>query len=306
MSGFILRRLLMALPVLWGVVTLVFFIIHLTPGDPVEVMLGENATSADREALRHELGLDRPVLEQYVTYLAGVVRLDFGRSLSAGKPVADAIAETFPATLQLAGAAMLLAVTLAIPLGVIAAARKDRWIDRGAMTLSLLGVSMPSFWIGPLLILVFAIDLKWLPVSGRGGIEHLVLPAITLGTAMAAILSRLTRAATLEALGEDYIVTARAKGLSGGVTLFKHALANALLPVVTVAGLQLGALLAGAIITETIFSWPGVGRLVIGAINARDYPLAQGCVLAIALTYTLVNLAVDLLYGIIDPRVRVK
>ncbi len=306
MTTFLVRRSLMALPVLWGVVTMVFFIIHLTPGDPVEVMLGEQATSADREALRHELGLDRPILEQYVGYLGGVVRLDFGRSLSMGKPVAAAIAETFPATLELALVSMLLAVAMAIPLGVIAAARKDKWVDRGAMTLSLLGVSMPSFWIGPLLILIFAIDLKWLPVSGRGGVEHLILPAITLGTAMAAILSRLTRAATLEALGEDYIVTARAKGLSGTATLFKHALANALLPVVTVAGLQLGALLAGAIITETIFSWPGIGRLVIGAINARDYPLAQGCVLAIALTYTLVNLAVDLVYGVIDPRVRVK
>jgi peptide/nickel transport system permease protein len=296
----------MALPVIWGVVTGVFFIIHLTPGDPVDVMLGESATFADRESLRHELGLDRPIMEQYVSYMAGVARFDFGKSLSAGKPVADAIAETFPATAELAAAAMLLAVALAIPLGVIAAARKDTFVDRGAMGLSLVGVSMPSFWIGPLLILLFAIELKWLPVSGRGGVEHLILPAVTLGTAMASILSRLTRAATLEALSEDYIVTARAKGVSGAATLFKHALANALLPVVTVAGLQLGALLAGAIITETIFSWPGIGRLAVNAIQARDYPLAQGCVLTIALTYTLVNLAVDLLYGVIDPRVRLK
>lgn len=306
MSAYIVRRLLLAIPVIWGVATLVFMIIHLTPGDPVEIMLGETASVADKESLRKELGLDRPILTQYASFLKGVVTFDLGASIHTGKSVADSIAERYPATVELALASMVLAIIIAIPLGALAAARKDTFIDRGSMALSLVGVSMPSFWIGPLLILFFAIELKWFPVSGRGGFESLVLPAITLGTSMAAILSRLTRSTLIEALDEEYINTARAKGASRFSVLYKHALANALLPVVTVAGLQFGALLAGAIITETIFSWPGIGRLTITAINARDYPLVQGCLLAISLSYVLINLAVDLLYSVIDPRVRLS
>ncbi|MBI5815989.1 MAG: ABC transporter permease [Nitrospinae bacterium] len=306
MKDYAVRRILSAIPVALGVVTMVFMIIHLTPGDPVEIMLGENAAATDKEALRRELKLDRPILEQYGAFLFGLARFDLGKSLYTKKSVFDSIKERYAATAQLALCAMALALILAIPAGVMAAAKKDTWADRGSMAMSLIGVSMPSFWLGPLLILLFAIELKWLPVAGRGGFASLVLPSITLGTAMAAILSRLTRAAMIESLNEEYVVTATAKGLSGRVVLFKHALANALLPVVTVAGLQLGALLAGAIITETIFSWPGLGRLTVQAINARDYPLVQGCVLTIAMSYVTVNLAVDLIYAVIDPRVRLK
>ncbi len=304
MKAYIIRRLFTMIPVLFGVITLVFFIIHLTPGDPVEIMLGETASQADVEQLRSELGLDKPVLTQYFSFVGGVMTGDLGRSLFTGKGVVESIAERYGATLELALSSMALALMLAIPLGVVAAARKDSAIDRGAMAFSLLGVSMPSFWIGPLLIIVFAIDLGWFPVSGRGGFASLVLPSITLGTAMAAILSRLTRSTMIEALGEEYITTAKSKGVSGYSILFKHALANALLPVVTAAGLQLGALLAGAIITETIFAWPGIGRLTIQAITARDYPLAQGCVLAISMSYVFINMLVDIVYAVVDPRIR--
>ena len=306
MRRYIARRLLLFLPVIWGVVTLVFLIIHLTPGDPVEIMLGESASIADKETLRKELGLDRPIIIQYAEFIKGVVTFDLGQSLYTKRSVVSSVAERYPATAELAIASMILAIMIALPLGALAAARKDTYVDRGSMALSLLGVSMPSFWIGPLLILLFAIELKWFPVSGRGGLASLVLPAITLGTAMAAILSRLVRSTLIECLTEDYIATARAKGASGFSILFRHALSNALLPVVTVIGLQLGALLGGAIITETIFSWPGIGRLTIQAINARDYPLVQGCILAISLSYVSINLIVDLLYAAIDPRVRLS
>lgn len=304
MKAFIIKRLLSSIPVAFGVVTLVFLIIHLTPGDPVEIMLGETAQAADKEELRRELGLDRPILEQYISFLGKLAQGDLGNSLYTKQSVTDSIKERYGATAQLALFSMFLAILIAIPLGVIAAARKGTAIDNGAMAISLIGVSMPSFCIGPLLILIFGIELQWFPVSGRSGLDSLVLPSITLGTAMAAILSRLARSSVIEALNEDFIVTARAKGLKERVILFKHALSNALIPVVTVAGLQLGALLAGAIITETIFAWPGIGRLTIQAINARDYPLTQGCVLTIALSYVLVNLIVDILYTVIDPRVR--
>ncbi len=306
MKTFLIRRLIALIPVVLGVVTLVFFIIHLTPGDPVEIMLGETASPADRETLRKELGLDKPILVQYLSFIGGVATGDLGKSLFTNKGVAESIIERYPATVELALCSMALAIVIAIPLGVLAAARKNTIIDTGAMAASLLGVSMPSFWIGPLLILVFSINLGWFPVAGRGGMMSLVLPSITLGTAMAAILSRLTRSTMIEALGEDYITTARAKGAPSMAILFRHALSNALLPVVTVAGLQLGALLAGAIITETIFAWPGIGRLTIQAITARDYPLAQGCVLTISLSYVFVNLVVDIVYALVDPRIRYK
>lgn len=294
------------IPVVFGVVTIVFLIIHLTPGDPVEIMLGETAAPALKEELREELGLNKPLLEQYFIFIARLFKGDLGKSIYTRKPVAQSIRERYGATAELALSSMLLAILIAVPLGVIAAYKKNTMVDQGAMAASLLGVSMPSFWIGPLLILLFAIELQWLPASGKDGIESLVLPSVTLGAAMAAILSRLTRSTMIESLNEDYIITAKAKGLSERATLFKHALANALLPVVTVAGLQLGALLGGAIITETIFAWPGIGRLTIQAINARDYPLTQGCVLTIALSYVFINLIVDILYSVIDPRIKYR
>ncbi len=306
MRAFVIRRILTSVPAALGVVTLVFFMIHLAPGDPVEIMLGENAAPADRAALTRQLKLDRPLAEQYASFLRGVATFDLGESLYTKKSVTGSIAERYVATLKLALASMMFAVALALPLGALAAVKKDTAWDRGAMFLSLAGVSMPSFWLGPLLILLFAVELKWLPVAGADGWSSIILPAVTLGSAMSAILARLTRSTMIETLGEEYIITARAKGLSGFTVIFKHALGNALLPVVTIAGLQLGALLAGAIITETIFAWPGLGRLTIQAINARDYPLTQGCVLTIALSYVAVNLLTDILYALIDPRVRLK
>ncbi|MBI4666465.1 MAG: ABC transporter permease [Nitrospinae bacterium] len=304
MRAYIIRRLMVALPVIFGVVTMVFLIVHLTPGDPVEIMLGESAAVADRETLRRELGLDRPLVEQYAAFLGGVATFDLGKSLYTKKGVFASIRDKYPATLILALCSMAVAVAIAIPMGALAAAKKDTWVDRGSMFMSLIGVSMPSFWLGPLLILIFAVEFKWLPVSGMDSPASIILPALTLGSAMAAILSRLTRSTMIEALGEDFISTARAKGVKERAVLFRHALANALLPVTTVAGLQLGAMLAGAVITETIFAWPGLGRLTIQAINARDYPLIQGCVLTIAVSYVLVNLLVDVMYAVIDPRVR--
>jgi peptide/nickel transport system permease protein len=296
------RRLALLVPTLLGVATLVFAFLHLVPGDPVEIMLGESAAPADVAELRRELGLDRPLLVQYGRFLAHAVRGDLGRSIVYRAPVSHVIATRYPATLELAAAALVVALALALPLGIVAAVRPRSALDRGARIASLAGVCLPSFWLGPLLILVFSLRLGWLPVSGRGGIGHLVLPAVTLGLGMAGILVRLTRTSMLAALREDYVRTARAKGAPERRVVLVHALRNALVPVTTVAGLQAGALLAGAIITETIFAWPGLGRLVVQAIDARDYPLVQGCVLAIAASYVVVNTATDLLQRAIDPR----
>ena len=287
-----------------GVVTVVFLIVHLIPGDPVEIMLGEQARAVDREALRHEMGLDKPIHLQYVAFLKDLVHGDLGQSLHTKQPVLTSIARRLPATIELAAAAMAVALLLAIPLGLLAAYKRDSLVDQGSMLFALLGISMPNFWLGPLLIIVFSLKLGWFPVSGRGSLAHVVLPAITLGTAMAAILTRMTRASMLDVIKSDYITTARAKGVRESLVVLKHAFRNALIPVVTIVGLQIGGLLAGSIITETIFAWPGIGRLTIQAINARDYPLVQGCVLIIALGYVLVNFATDLLYGLIDPRIR--
>jgi len=300
---FVLQRLLLAVPTVFGVVTLVFLLIHLIPGDPVEVMLGETARVADKARLRHQLGLDRPLPIQYARYLRRLARADLGRSLHSGRPVRRMIVARYPATLELAAAALVVALALAVPLAVLAAARPWSPVDGLCRGLALLGAALPNFWLGPLLILVFALGLEWAPVSGRGGVAHLVLPAVTLGTGMAALLTRMLRANLLERLSDDYIRTARAKGASEPRVLLRHALRNAALPVVTVLGLQAGALLAGAIITETIFAWPGIGRLTLLAIQTRDYPLVQGCILVIALSYVAINLGTDVLYGIIDPRV---
>ncbi len=304
MRRYILRRIGLLVPVVIGVVTVVFLIVHFIPGDPVEIMLGEQAQAVDKEALRRQMGLDKPLHVQYVDFLARLARGDLGRSLHTKRPVLESIVRRLPATLELALAAMVVALVLAIPLGLLSAYKKDTVVDQGSMLFALLGISMPNFWLGPLLIIVFSLKLGWLPVSGRGSLAHVVLPAITLGTAMAAILTRMTRASMLDVIQSDYITTARAKGVRESRVVLKHAFRNALIPVVTIVGLQIGGLLAGSIITETIFAWPGIGRLAIQAINARDYPLVQGCVLVIALGYVLVNFLTDLLYGFIDPRIR--
>lgn len=304
MLRFILSRLLSAAVVVIGVSSLVFFLIHLVPGDPVEVMLGESAQPADRAALRHALGLDQPVPVQLFNYFNDLLHFDLGTSLHSQRPIAEVMLERMPATLELAVAALLVAVGIAFPLGVLSAVRKDTALDHGARVISLLGISIPHFWLGPLLILVFSLWLGWLPVSGREGFASLVLPALTLGTALAAILSRMVRATLLETLNEDYIRTARAKGLGEYTVVLHHALRNALLPVITVLGLQLGALLGGAIVTEMVFSWPGLGQLTIEAIHRRDYPVVQACILLISVTYVLVNTLTDLAYVWLDPRVR--
>ncbi|MEW6324492.1 MAG: ABC transporter permease [Nitrospirota bacterium] len=304
MGRYVLRRCLLAVPVVLGVATLVFLLIHLIPGDPVDLMLGETAREADKTQLRRELRLDRPLAEQYGTFLAGLARGDLGRSLHTRQPVLETIAQRLPATAELALAALLFACALALPLGVLSAVRRNSGWDYGALSLALLGAAMPNFWLGPLLIMGFALALDWLPVSGRDGMSAVILPAVTLGSGMAAILMRMTRASLLDVLGQDHLVVARAKGLAPSRVLLRHGLRPALLPVLTLIGLQLGALLAGAIVTETIFAWPGVGRLTVQAILSRDYPLAQGCVLAIAVGYVLVNLLTDWLYAAVDPRIR--
>jgi ABC-type dipeptide/oligopeptide/nickel transport system permease component len=304
MSHFLLRRLVLTVPVLLGVATLVFSLIHLVPGDPVQAMLGESASPQDITELRGRLGLDRPLYVQYGSFLRGLATGNLGTSLRTNQPVATAIAERLPATFELALAAMLVAVVFAIPLGIIAAARAGTGVDHAATTLALLGISMPNFWLGPLLAIVFSVTLGWLPVSGRGTAAHLVLPAITLGAPLAAVLARMTRASVLEELRELYVLAARARGLSRTRAVLKHAFRNSLIPIVTVLGLQFGAVLTGAVITETIFAWPGVGRLLIQSISFRDYPLVQGCILLIAVTYVSMNLLTDVVYGFLDPRIR--
>lgn len=304
MLRFLLFRLASAAVVVLGVVCLVFLLVHLVPGDPVEMMLGENAQPADREALRAALDLDQPLARQLGDYLYGLAHLDFGTSFHSRRPIAELLAERIPATAELALAGLLVAILISFPLGSLAAVRKDTPWDQGAMAFSLIGVSIPNFWMGPILILVFSLWLGWFPVSGRGGALSLVLPAITLGTALAAVLSRMVRSTLLEVLGEDYIRTARAKGLSERQVVIHHGLRNAMLPIITLLGLQLGTLLGGAVITETVFSWPGVGKLTIDAILRRDYPVVQACVLLIALTYVAVNLLTDVVYAWVDPRIR--
>jgi peptide/nickel transport system permease protein len=304
--GFLLRRVAILIPTVIGAVTLVFFFLHMIPGDPVEVMLGETAQQADKERLRAELGLNLPLYVQYARFMAGIMQGDLGDSYFYRRPVARVIAERTPATVELALAAFLVAGLIAIPLGIVAALREGTAVDNASVLFSLVGVSMPNFLLGPLLIILFSIALGWFPVSGRGGILSLILPAVTLGTALAAILSRMTRASLLERLGEDYLTVARAKGLPEWKVILKHALRNALIPVITVMGLQIGVLLSGAIITENVFSWPGIGTLLINAIEARDYPLVQGCVLFITLSYVVVNLLTDLFYGWADPRIRLR
>jgi peptide/nickel transport system permease protein len=304
MLSYLTQRLAGALLVVFGVISIVFLLIHLIPGDPVEIMLGEAASTTDREALRIALGLDQPLMLQFTHYLHGLLQFDLGTSLQSRRPVTDLLLERLPATLLLAGVTLAVTLALALPLGVLSAVRRGSPWDDGAMTFSMLGVSIPNFWLGPLLILVFSLWLGWFPVSGREGPGSVVLPALTLGTGLAAVLSRMVRSSMLEVLGEDYIRTARAKGLPPKRVILHHGLRNALLPVITLLGLQLGALLAGAVITETVFSWPGIGLLTIEAIQSRDYPVVQACVLLISVGYVLVNLLTDIAYGWADPRIR--
>lgn len=302
--SYIISRLSSALLVVMGVVCMVFMLIHMVPGDPVEVMLGESAQPADRSALRASLGLDLPLQQQLLNYIKGLASLDLGTSLHSQRPIADILAERVPATLELAIYSLLFAMLLAIPLGITAALKKDSAADFGAMGFSMLGVSIPNFWMGPILILIFSLWLGLTPVSGRSGFSSAILPTITLGTALAAILARMVRSSLLEVLNEDFVRTARAKGLPEGRVVWRHAMRNAWLPIITLLGLQLGALLGGAVITETVFSWPGIGSLLVESIQKRDYPVVQGCVLLISLAYVVVNTATDLLYAAIDPRIR--
>lgn len=301
---FLVRRLLLTIPVLFSVATLVFSLIHFVPGDPVQAMLGESASPQDVAELRARLGLNRPLYVQYGAFLKGLSTGDLGTSLRTSQPVAAAIAERLPATLELALAAMIVAVAVAIPLGIIAAVWAGRRVDHVATTLALVGISMPNFWLGPILAIVFSVSFGWLPVSGRGTWAHLVLPSLTLGAPLAAVLARMTRVALLEEIRELYVLAARARGVSFARAVLKHAFRNSLIPIVTVLALQFGAVLTGAVITETIFAWPGVGRLLIQSISFRDYPLVQGCILFIAVTYVSMNLLADVLYGWLDPRVR--
>jgi len=302
--NYLIKRLFSAVFVLLGITTLVFLLIHLVPGDPIEVMLGETARPADREALRHALGLDLPVLQQWWQYLTGIVQFDLGESLHSKRAVSQLLIERLPATATLSIASIIIAIVIALPLGVLAAVYKDSIWDRLSMMSAMLGVSIPNFVMGPLLILIFALWLGWFPVSGKEGFASLVLPAVTLGTALAAILSRMVRASMLDVIEEDYIRAARARGVSEVRVLGIHALRNAALPVITILGMQFGALLAGAVITETIFAWPGIGQLMIESIQKRDYPVVQACVLLISFTYVFVNLLTDLTYIALDPRVK--
>ncbi len=306
LASYILRRLLLLVPTVLGLATIVFFLMAIVPGDPVDAILGEGAMPVDRETLRQSLNLDRPLPVRYGIFLSGLLHGDLGESFnfSRGTPVSALLWERLPNTAILAMASILLALLISIPLGILAAVRQGSWVDLGSMIGALIGISLPNFWLGAMLIIFFCYRLSLFPMPSEGGALSIVLPAVTLGTSLAGILTRMTRSSMLEVLRSDYIRTARAKGLGRSRVLFVHALKNALIPVATIAGLQFGALMTGAIITETIFTWKGLGLLTLEAIQNRDYPLVQGCILVIALVYVLVNLVVDLLYSWLDPRVQ--
>jgi ABC-type dipeptide/oligopeptide/nickel transport system permease component len=303
MTAFILRRVLLSVPTLFGVLVVAFLLLYVAPGDPVESMVGERADSATIARLRAQLHLDDPLPKRFGHYVGSVVTGDLGRSYITNRPITQDIRERFPKTLQLAGAAMLLATTLGITLGVLSARRPGGMADRLALGIAYLGISFPVYWVGLLLILLFAVTLRWLPPSGYGSLRFLILPAMTLGMRSIAFLARMTRSAMLEALSADFVRTARAKGLNERVVTIKHALRNALIPVITVLGLDFGAYLTGSILTETIFSWPGIGRYVVNAISRRDLPAIQGAVLFLSTVFVLVNLITDLAYAKADPRV---
>jgi peptide/nickel transport system permease protein len=299
-----IKRFFSIFPVIFGVLLLTFLLVHLVPGDPVEVMLGESANAADRTQLSADLGLDQSLLVQFGCYLNKLAHGDLGVSIHSKKPISDLLAERLPATAKLALLALSFAIFIGLPLGILAALNVKKWPDKLANLLSLTISAMPHFWMGPILMMVFALWLGWLPVSGMETTSSIILPALTLGFGLAAILTRMTRASMLEVLHEDFIRTARAKGLNESTVILRHALRAALLPIITVLGLQLGSLLAGAVITETVFAWDGIGRLLVESIEKRDYPVTQACVMVVALTYVLVNFVTDLVYTKIDPRVR--
>jgi ABC-type dipeptide/oligopeptide/nickel transport system permease component len=300
----VLKRIAIILPVLWAVVTTVFLLIHIVPGDPARNLAGENATEEQVQRIRIELGLDKSLSRQYIDYWNGLAHGDWGINPVTRQAVFTRIAARYPATIKLAVAALVIATIVSIPLGVTAATHRGSFIDSAATLVALLGISLPSFALGPLLVLLFAVQLGIAPVSGAGGLDRLVLPAVTLAAGLSAILTRIVRSSVLEELGEDYVRTARAKGLPESKVVYKHVLKNGLIPVVTVLGLQFGVLLAGAIITERVFSWPGVGSLLVDSISERDYKLTQGCILVIAATYVLVNTATDIIYRFLDPRIK--
>lgn len=304
MALYLARRLITVIPTLLGVLLAVFLMVRLAPGDPAELLAGEFATPETLADIRERFGLDQPPAVQLGLYLVNLAQGDLGESTRTRSPVSQELANYFPNTLILTAGAMLVALLIGIPAGIISAIRPGTWVDLLAMLGALIGVSMPVFWFGLMAILIFSVNLGWFPVAGTGSLAHLVLPAITLGTGTAAILARMTRSAMLEVLSQDFIRTARAKGLAGRVVIFKHALRNSMIPVITITGLQFGGLLEGAVITETVFAWPGVGQLLVGSILARDYPVVQGAVLLIAVAFIFINLAVDLLYGAFDPRIR--
>ncbi len=306
MFGFIVRRLLLTVPVLLGVVTITFFLIHMIPGDPVDVMLGEQAALADKEALRVDLGLNQPIAVQYSRFLNGLLQFDFGRSILSRESVTDLILERIPATVELALAAMVLTLALAIPLGVLASLKQYSATDNSLLLLSLIGLSMPAILIAPLLKTFFSLKLGWLPVSERGGLEHLILPSVTLASGLVAIVLRMTRTSMLEVIRENYIDVAKAKGLPDSKVYFKHALTNALPPILTIVGLLMGALLTGVVVVETIFDWPGLGSLLLDAIQQRDYPVVQGCAIFVSFTYVMINLITDISYAVVNPKVRLE
>jgi len=305
MSSFtMIKRLISIFPVVFGVLLLTFLLIHIVPGDPVEVMLGESASMADRAQLRENLGLNQPLISQFGVYLKKLVHGDMGQSIHTHTPIAQILRQRYPATLKLAIAALLIGLVIGVPLGVFAALKAGHWQDFVVTIFSVRFSAMPAFWLGPMLMLLFAVWLRWLPVSGMDTDDSIILPALTLGFGLSAILTRMTRTSLLEVLNDDFIRTARAKGLSENVVILRHALRAALLPIITIVGLQIGSLLAGTVITETIFSWDGIGRLLIESIEKRDYPVTQACVLVVALTYVLVNFVTDVMYRLADPRMR--
>ncbi len=304
MFQYTLRRILIALPAIFGVIVVVFAMVRLAPGDPAVMLAGEFADQATIERIRERFGLDRSMPEQFLTFVSNLAQGDLGRSTRTNRLVTEDLAQFFPNTLELALGAILVALAIGIPAGMLSAIKRNTWVDAAVTFVALLGVSMPVFWFGLLAILFFSVELGWFPVAGRGSFAHLVLPAITLGVSSTAIIARMTRSSMLEVLDQDYVRTARAKGVQARSLIAKHALRNALVPVVTIGGLEFGRLLAGAVLTETVFTWPGVGRLLVDSILARDYPVVQGAVLVIAISFILVNLLVDLVYGVIDPRIR--
>lgn len=306
MLQLIVRRLIYLIPIIIGVTFISFSILRLTPGDPALILAGEEATEKQIQAIREKFGLDKPFIVQYAIYIANVFQGDLGTSIRTQRTVFTEVMARYPATLELAGTAVIIASLIGLIAGVIAASNQNSIFDYGSMIVSLFGISMPIFWLGLMLMLIFAVFLGWLPAVGRGSLSHLVLPAVSLGANSAAIIARMTRSSMLEVIRQDYIQTARAKGLAERVVLYKHAVRNALIPVITVMGIQFGYLLSGSVLTETVFAWPGVGRLMIQSIYMRDYPVVQGAILLVAINFTLVNLFVDVLYGYINPKIRIE